>query len=672
MPTKPIMTFLMAIFLTIAPIASAGVCDSHLMGSTVPLGSPEHFSGLLDELFPSLTPDARAKLKVRFFGELANQIRTSKNAGVYNHPDRNRLWEKDSFEIVSYPDQVSRDGGRGDLTSLKRGLEALGQHLGETGANFNLTTHILPPFSSPMIDQGYDVSDLTGIRSELGGLEAMKKLLELQNGTGSVKYKFVLDIIANHISENSELFQRALMGDEKALKMFVVTFKEPKQKLKVINGAKWVEYEISNPDGSVTEQDNRLIFPDFAKTHFHKIRLDDGRELFAFSYFYKQQKDWDWRNPEVLFEYLKVINFWANQGIDLFRLDAIPFLEKSQESHPRTLKIVELLKAYLDVIAPHVHFRTESNQEIEVVKSFLGESVEGLHPVTKERRATNRLSTGAYSFPILPKKMATLLSGQKRFLEEGLKQLADFPETSVLTPMLRTHDESTLEMATEEERDIQRKELLINNNRGERFRGDTDEEALGVSGSLASFLAFDPNRIAQAFAILFSQPGIPSVQLRDMFGLGNDYEYAKELGRQTGTYDSRNIHRSRVPLAMIEAGGLTPLQKRVFKDFKKIIRARFSSLAMRYGSLRVVENRSPQVSSIMRSYKGKDVLILHNVSATDQKVFIHKNDLAFHKAPASFFDLLEQKHVNLIVRPDGLELTMAAHQSLMLEVHPKP
>jgi len=631
-------------------------------------GSRQHIVRLIDKIFAQSSPAERERVKKRFFEILGKQVAVSKKNHFFEHPDRNKLWELESFEVVAYPDQISVEGRKGDLRSLKEALAYLGQKLESLGVPMKLATHILPPFESPMVDNGYDVSHLTQVRQSLGGISAMKSLLDLKKqNLKNVDYRFTLDLIANHISDQSELFQRAIHGDQKALDMFIYATEKPEQETILIEGAKWVSYKIRNSDGSYKKQVNRLIFPDFANSHYREVTLSDGRKVWVFHYFYPEQIDLNWKNPEVLFEYLNTLNFWLNAGVDIFRLDAIPFLEKSQESHPSTLNIVELLKIYTDAVAPQVRFRSESNQPLEVLSEFIGKEVEVAHGVTKELRKTSERATGAYHFPLLPKFWASSLSGEKVYFEEAVKAAAGFTNTGVLTLMARTHDELTLEIATPQERDIIRKELLIDHQRGERFRGETDEEALGVSGRIAEFLGFDPSRIRLANAVLFSLKGMPSVQLGDIIGLGNDHQHAKAVSQKTGNVDTREINRGPIALEDIKEGGGSAYQKQVFQDFLSMVKARFNSQALLYGNQRVLENNSSHVSSFIREFQGEKVLVLHNFSEQAQTLKISGKELGLWSA-SRVHDLISGKSVGVSTSELEISIGIGPYGSYFLKL----
>jgi len=626
------------------------------------------FEAILTSILPKLSPTQRDSVVMSIVDRLQRQLVQSHRMGFFKHDHRNISWEADTVEIAAYPDQVSTKGNyaNGNFKTLKAAINKIQGDLGQlTRSKFDLAIHVLPFFKSPLADGGYDVADYFSVRKELGGMKAFSEFSKSERDNGRVGKKIVQDLILNHTSDHSPEFQKALEGDLKALNMFVTSFSEPiLEKHYTKDGSLYARYLIKHPTGVYLRRDLRVIFPDSKKTHWRHETLPDGRPVWFFHFFLEKQPDWNWENPDVLLKHIDIVNFWINRGVDTFRLDAIPFLDKRSEGHPRTLKIVELLQNYINLVAPHVHLRNEANLPAKKIVDFIGDTIHEVHPITSEYRTRSQRAASSYFFPLIPNAFASYFAQNKKYIEEALHDLAEFPDPASLTYPTRTHDEVTLEMPTEEVRQVVRQHTLIEKARGQRFRGDNDFEALGVSGSTAEFFDFSPQRILSYYAFYLSLPGQPSLQLRDIFAMGNSNELAVKKAAETGSYDSRFINRGNIPFEVAIEGKMNAVQQKVYSGILRLIAARMNAGdVMRRGSLFVVDNPNPQVTTFLRVYNGRRVLVVKNLSENSTSVSLSKGELKI--TGDSFNDILTQNQV--VSSGPALDLKLEPDQTLWLD-----
>ena len=470
---------------------------------------------------------------------------------------RDSDWYKDEVVYMFYPEQfgVDESGKPATFKTLIGMLDYL-KNLGVT------TIYILPFADSPMNDSGFDVRNPQNIRQDLGGMEEFSQFIAAAREKG---FKIKADLILNHFSDQHEWFQQALKGDLDKLNYFVVREEMPEyRQYKDEKLGYMVEYK--EKDGTLSKR--RLIFPEITDNHYRKVTIK-GKDYYIYHTFYPFQLDVNWENPKVLYYMLDTITFWANMGIDIFRMDAIPYLSKdagtSAENQPKTHYIIKLLSAYLQTIAPRSVIQAEACQQPKNILPYFGSDRKIEHNIKnniKEIKRTDEVQI-CYHFPYMPAIWASLVTADNSYFWKAYKNTPQIPESAAWAMFLRVHDELTLEMVNEKTR-----ELLFD---GLAPKGAAFRKGYGVSGRLASFLDKDPDRIGMAFSILLSLPGVPIIYYGDEIGMPNNYANAKQTAKQREAKQKADKKNKAKLLSYFDSRDINrgPIKQKVFYDAMK-------------------------------------------------------------------------------------------------------
>jgi maltose alpha-D-glucosyltransferase/alpha-amylase len=582
---------------------------------------------------------------------------------------RSSDWYKDEVVYMFYADEfgVKTPNGHNTFQDLIEMLPYL-KKLGVT------TIYILPFLDSPMGDAGFDVRDPKSVRADLGGMNAFQAFATAAREQG---FKLKADLILNHFSDQHRWFQEALSGDEEKMNYFIVTDKMPEARKYNDPQRGWV-VDYKEPDGSISSR--RLIFPDISENHYRKQTIN-GKDYYFYHTFYPFQPDINWKNPKVLYEVLDVIGFWENQGIDIFRMDAIPYFIKQPgtdgENLPQTHAIVKLLSSFVQAVGPRSVIQAEACQWPKDILPYFGkEETYPLHDDgTKTLTRTNEVQI-AYNFPYMPALWASMITGDNSHFWNAYNSTPAIPDSAAWATFLRVHDELTLEMV-----DIKTRELLYNAllPKGAEFR-----KGLGVSGRMANFLDKNPDRIRQAFSILLSMPGVPIIYYGDEIGALNNWDYAKAFAKQRETtqkeknanlevisyFDSRDINRGPVLKSDLYKAAEKPntFGGQIFKAVQHTIELRKANPALTRGTMERINADQPGVLSYLRSHPQQNVLVVHNLSgkATEATLSIPRELLSAFSASPSLMDLQSGQLVSLLKTETGLKLGLKPYQSLWL------
>lgn len=549
--------------------------------------------------------------------ELATKAKSERPEDLIND-DKTRTsdWYKDEIIYMFYVDQFGTivDGKKNTFKDSIKMLDYL-KDLGVT------TIYILPFADSPMDDAGFDVKNPQNIRADLGGSSEFKEFATIARNKG---FKIKADLVLNHFSDQHEWFQDALKGDLKKLNYFIVKDKMPEYKK--YNDKKLgtvIEYKEDN--GKISKR--RLIFPEITENHYRKVTIK-GKDYYIYHTFYPFQLDINWENPEVLYYCLETINYWANMGIDIFRMDAIPYCSKQEgtngENLSKTHDIIKLLSTYLQEISPRSVMQAEACQPPKEIIPYFGSERKVTSIIDgqdKDFKRTDEVQI-AYHFPYMPALWASLLMSDNKYIIDANKQTPNIPESASWATFLRVHDELTLEMVTPEIR-----ELIYNKlePKGASFR-----KGFGVSGRMANFLDNDHDRIEMAFSILLTMPGIPIIYYGDEIGAQNNFENEKqnaEHRKKTSLlkkikllsyFDSRDINRGSLSQkAFYDAKNSTKtFSGKIYHKVKLMITLRKSIPALSRGDLKFLETKKPYILAYIRSYKNEKYLIVNNLSKT--------------------------------------------------------
>ena len=613
-----------------------------------------------DEIYSNVIAHANKAIAARS-EELKNQDRTRK-------PD----WFKDEIIYMFYVDQFgvvkkNESNTFKDTVTMFDYLENLGV----------TTLYMLPFADSPMADAGFDVKNPRKVRKDLGGMTQFKDFVKEAKKRG---FKIKADLVLNHFSDEHEWFKKLLAGDESYLNYFIYKTEMPFY-TRYIDDKMGTVVEYTEDDGKISKR--RLIFPDSTENHYRKITVN-GKDYFIYHTFYPFQPDINWENPQVLYYMLDTISNWANLGVDIFRMDAIPYLSKepgtNAENQPKTHAIVNLLSDYIQISAPSSVIQVEACQAPKDILPYFGKDREVQVPVENELVKFKRSSEAqiAYHFPFMNAIWASLITEDKKYFVETYKATPVIPKTATWGTFLRVHDELTLEMVSPEVRNIIFQDLVI---KGADFRN-----GFGVSGRLANFLDKNPNRIEEAFAILFSIPGVPIIYYGDEVGAANNFENAKKsalhrkrkqkaISNLLSVFDSRDINRGEIPQKLFYGStkGYYEFNSKVYKKVRNLIQIRKENPAIVNGDFEILKTKTKSNFCYIRKNKEQQILIVNNLSGEKQvaEITLPPNVVLKNNGRITSLKNLindDNVRVNISLQNRTMHLRIAPYQVLWLEL----
>jgi maltose alpha-D-glucosyltransferase/alpha-amylase len=390
------------------------------------------------------------------------------------------LWYKDAI-IYELPVKSFHDGnadGIGDFKGLCEKLDFL-QSLGVT------CLWLLPFFPSPLKDDGYDIADYVAVHPSYGVLDDFKTFLRAAHDRG---LKVVIELVLNHTSDQHPWFQRARSAPQ---------------------GSPERDYYVWS-DTDQRYQQARIIFVDAERSNW---TWDPVAHAYYWHRFFQHQPDLNYDNPAVVREMLSVLDFWLDLGVDGFRIDAVPYLVErdgtSCENLPETHAIIKMIRAHVDNRGPGRMLLGEANQLPADVRAYFGDGDE-CHM--------------AYHFPVMPRIFLALHLEDRRPIVDVMEQTPPIPDTCQWALFLRNHDELTLEMVTDDERDYM------------YLAYSMDPQArinVGIRRRLAPLVGNSRHRIELLVALLFSFPGTPIIYYGDEIGMGDNLFLGDRNGVRT-------------------------------------------------------------------------------------------------------------------------------------------
>lgn len=547
--------------------------------------------------------------------EIAKQAK-EKRPEVLKQDDLNRAsdWYKDEVIYMFYVDQFGTVTP--ERTNQFKDTIKMLPYLKDLGVT---TLYMLPFADSPMEDAGFDVKNPQNVRQDLGGKTQFEEFIKEAKAQG---FNIKADLVLNHFSDQHEWFKQAMNGDVSKLDYFV-TREDLPEYTKYVDSKLGTVVEYKEPNGQISKR--RLIFPENTENHYRKVTIN-GKDYYIYHTFYPFQLDINWKNPEVLYYNLGTLNYWANLGVDIFRLDAIPYLSKDSgtnaENQPATHEIIKILSLYLQAVAPRTVLQAEACQLPKDVIPYFGTEKKSeviVDGKTRDFKRTDEVQI-AYNFPYMPALWASFITEDSNYFKEAVKQTPSIPDSASWATFLRVHDELTLEMVTPEMR-----QLIYNalEPKGAPFR-----KGFGVAGRMANFLDEDHDHIEMAFSVLLSMPGIPIIYYGDEIGAKNNFENAKKSAdlrkkkqakskiKLLSFFDSRDINRGLLTQqAFYDAKNSTKTYSgKIYHKVQKMIALRKSTPALSRGDLTILKTNYPHVFAYIRSYKGEKYLIVNNLS----------------------------------------------------------
>ena len=390
------------------------------------------------------------------------------------------LWYKDAviyeLHVKSYLD--ANNDGVGDFAGLIEKLD----YIAELGVN---TIWLLPFFPSPRRDDGYDISDYRGVHPDYGDHADLRRFI---NEAHARELRVVIELVINHTSDQHPWFQRARRAKPGSVARNFYVWSD--------NDAKYAG--------------TRIIFLDTEKSNW---TWDPVAKAYYWHRFYAHQPDLNYDNPHVMRAMLAVLRYWINMGVDGFRLDAVPYLVEregtSNENLPETHSVLKRIRAALDAVYPDRMLLAEANQWPEDVQQYFGNGDE-CHM--------------AFHFPLMPRMFMALAQEDRFPITDIIRQTPDIPANCQWALFLRNHDELTLEMVTDKERDY----LWTQYASDRRARLN-----LGIRRRLAPLLERDRRRIELLNSLLLSMPGAPVIYYGDEIGMGDNIHLGDRDGVRT-------------------------------------------------------------------------------------------------------------------------------------------
>ena len=512
------------------------------------------------------------------------------------------LWYKDAvfYEVFVRAFADSNGDGIGDLPGLTSKLD----YLQELGVD---CLWLLPVYPSPLRDDGYDIADFYKIHPDYGAVDDFRTLVDEAHRRG---LRVIADLVPNHTSDQNAWFQASRDPAHPEHE----TYRD------------W--YVWSDTDQRYTE--TRIIFLDTEPSNW---TWDPVRGQYFWHRFFHHQPDLNYDNPAVQMEMLRVVGFWLKQGIDGFRVDAVPYLYEREgtncENLPETHAYLKRLRAYVDEVAPGALLLSEANQWPEDVRPYLGDPSPTLGTGGDEFHMN-------FHFPLMPRIFMALARADRTPILEILERTPPIPETCQWATFLRNHDELTLEMVTEEERQFMWSFYAPE----PRMRLN-----LGIRRRLVPLLGNDRARIELANSLLFTLPGAPVIYYGDEIGMGDNIWLEDRDGVRTPMQwsdepnagfstaaaedlyapviddESYGYHRLNVEAQQGDPGSL-------LNWMRKAIRVRKAHAALGRGEVRFLEAANRAVLAYLRSDGEETILVANNLSEEEQVIELDLAELA--------------------------------------------
>lgn len=493
-----------------------------------------------------------------------------------------RLWYKDAIiyqlHVKAFAD--SNNDGIGDFAGLTEKLPYL-QELGVTAL------WLLPFYPSPGRDDGYDIADYGDINPDFGNMKDFRRFIQEAKKRG---LRVITELVINHTSDQHDWFKRARRSDPKS------------------SARNW--YVWSDTDQKY--QDTRIIFTDTEKSNW---TWDPEAGAFYWHRFFSHQPDLNFDNPRVVSAIVQVMKRWLDTGVDGFRLDAIPYLCErdgtNNENLPETHAIIKGLRKELDAYAKGKLLLAEANQWPEDVQEYFGRGDE-CHM--------------AYHFPLMPRIYMALAQEDRFPITDILRQTPDIPSTCQWALFLRNHDELTLEMVTDVERDY----LWSTYANDPRARIN-----VGIRRRLAPLMDNDRRKIELMNSLLLSFPGTPIIYYGDEIGMGDNIYLGDRNGVRTpmqwspdrnGGFSRADPARLYAPTIMDPVYGYESVnveaQSRSLSSLlsatKRLIAVRKSTLAFGRGTMTFIRPENRSVLAYVRQYQDEVILCVANLSRSAQ------------------------------------------------------
>ena len=493
------------------------------------------------------------------------------------------LWYKDAilYELHVKAFYDGNEDGLGDFRGLVEKLDYV-QDLGVTAL------WLLPTYPSPLRDDGYDISDYLNVQPAYGSLEDFQAFVDAAHSRG---LRVITELVMNHTSDQHPWFQAARRDPHSPYRNYYV----------------W-----SDTDQKYTGA--RIIFTDTEPSNW---TWDPVARQYFWHRFFSHQPDLNFDNPAVQEEMIHVLRFWLDKGVDGLRLDAIPYLFEREGTNCENLaeghEYLRRVRSEIDHAYANRMLLAEANQWPEDVLNYFGAGDE-CHM--------------AFHFPLMPRIYMALATEDRHPITDIMRQTPEIPESCQWAVFLRNHDELTLEMVTDRERDYL----------WDYYAADRRARLnLGIRRRLAPLMENDRRKIELLKGLLLSMPGTPVLYYGDEIGMGDNVYLGDRDGVRTPMQWSpdRNGGFSRADPAMlylppimdpvygfeavnVEAQSRSPSS--LLNWTKRLIAARRSRRALGRGKLRFLYPSNRKVIAYLREWQDETILCVANLSRSAQAI----------------------------------------------------
>ncbi len=539
------------------------------------------------------------------------------------------LWYKDAvvYEVHVRSFYDSNNDGIGDFPGLIEKLDYL-QDLGVTAL------WLLPFYPSPLRDDGYDIADYFNIHPDYGTLADFRRFLREAHKRN---LKVITELVINHTSDQHKWFQKSRRAKPET---------------------RWRDYYVWS-ETAERYKDARIIFTDFEHSNW---AWDHIAQAYYWHRFYNHQPDLNYDNPRVQQEIFRVLDFWFQMGVDGMRLDAVPYLFEREDTNcenlPETHAFLKELRAHVNSKFTDRMLLAEANQWPEDAAAYFGDGDE-CHM--------------AFHFPIMPRLFMSLRMEDRFPIVDMLEQSVDIPAGCQWAMFLRNHDELTLEMVTDEERDYMYKAYA----QDPRARIN-----VGIRRRLAPLLENSRRRIELMNSLLFSLPGTPIIYYGDEIGMGDNYFIGDRNGVRTpmqwspdrnAGFSKANAQKLYLPVIIdseyhfetvnVENQSRNPSSLLWFTRRTLAVRRQFQAFGR--GSIEFLTSDNTKVLAFLRQYEDETILVVANLSRYCQAVQIQMPDRVGFSVHEVFS---ENRFPDIAETPYGV--TLAPHSFFWFVLRP--
>jgi maltose alpha-D-glucosyltransferase/alpha-amylase len=531
------------------------------------------------------------------------------------------LWFKDAvvYQLHVKTFQDSDGDGVGDFVGLRQRLEYL-VDLGVTAL------WLLPFYPSPLRDDGYDIADYFAVHPKYGTIEDFRAFLDEAHARG---LRVITELVLNHTSDQNAWFQRARRAPP---------------------GSPERDFYVWSDDPT-RYKEARIIFQDFESSNW---TWDPIAKAYYWHRFYSHQPDLNFENPAVAEELLRAIDFWFNMGVDGMRLDAVPYLYEREgtncENLPETHAFLRRLRQHLDEKFPGSMLLAEANQWPEDAVAYFGKGDE-CHM--------------AFHFPLMPRLFMAIQMEDRFPIVDILDQTPAIPENCQWAIFLRNHDELTLEMVTDEERDYMVRVYA----QDPRARIN-----LGIRRRLAPLLGNNRRKMELIISLLFSMPGTPILYYGDEIGMGDNFHLGDRDGVRTpmqwsaernAGFSNTNPQRLYLPVNIdpeyhYESVNVENQRANVSSLWwwtRRLLGVRQQYRAFAQGKIEFLQPENAKVLAYIRQHGDDVVLVIANLSRFTQMVDLDLSAYAGRVPQEVFghatFPTLSKRPMPVTIGPHG-------------------